>query len=91
MRKAKYQKSHWQNSYLSLFSFLDPKLSIILLINNFFRSDLKDLMLAVATRGEISSAFIFLNHMIEMGSNRRTPLRAEFALLRQVILSGQVG
>ncbi|XP_015759792.1 PREDICTED: leucine-rich PPR motif-containing protein, mitochondrial-like [Acropora digitifera] len=61
------------------------------IVKSLLDGDLKDLMLAVATRGEISSAFIFLNHMIEMGSNRRTPLRAEFALLRQVILSGQVG
>ncbi|XP_044181331.1 leucine-rich PPR motif-containing protein, mitochondrial-like [Acropora millepora] len=59
------------------------------IVKSLLDGDLKDLMLAVATRGEISSAFIFLNHMIEMGSNRRTPLRAEFALLRQVILSGQ--
>lgn len=63
----------------------------MLICDSFFLSDLKDLMLAVATRGEISSAFIFLNHMIETNSNKRTTVRAEFALLRQVILSGQVG
>ena len=54
-------------------------------------TDLKDLMLAVATRGEINSAFIFLGHMAETSGGRRTPLKPEFALLKQVILSGQVG
>ena len=47
-------------------------------------------MVAVATRGEINSAFIFLGHMIETSSTRKTPLKPELALLKQVILSGQV-
>ncbi|XP_068750755.1 leucine-rich PPR motif-containing protein, mitochondrial-like [Montipora capricornis] len=59
------------------------------IVRSLIDGDLKDLMIAVATRGEINSAFIFLGHMIETSSNKRTPVRAEFALLKQVIMSGQ--
>ncbi|XP_073231331.1 uncharacterized protein [Porites lutea] len=59
------------------------------IVRTLVEGDLKDLMLAVATRGEINSAFIFLGHMAETGGGRRTPLKPEFALLKQVILSGQ--
>lgn len=47
-------------------------------------------MLAVATRGEMSSAFIFLGHMIGTSSSRKMHLQPAYALLRQVIMSGQV-
>ena len=46
--------------------------------------------MTVASRGEINTAFLLLGHMSEVVTNRGQAYKHETALLRHVIMSGQV-
>ena len=50
---------------------------------------LEKLMLTLANRGELASAFLLLGHLSET-FNPENPRKNEYSLLKHVILSGQV-
>ena len=51
---------------------------------------LQKLLITVATRGELSTAFLLLGHLSEAAANPDNPRKNERHLLKHVILSGQV-
>lgn len=51
---------------------------------------LEKLMMTVANRGELNTAFLLLGHLSETAANPDNPRKNESKLLKHVILSGQV-